>query len=95
MESYELIDQLRGLEPVDMVCQASSMPPASYCDYCQQKRHINVQRLELKAHVIRTFNENRGYAGSRVIQSSPANEGVRAGRYRIRSLMKELSLVCC
>ena len=49
MESYELIDQLRELEPVDMVCKAFSVPRASYYDYCQQKRHINVQRFELKA----------------------------------------------
>jgi putative transposase len=95
MESYELIDQLRELEPVDMVCKAFSVPRASYYDYCQQKRHINVQRLELKAHVIRTFNESRGSAGSRMIQSSLANEGIRAGRYSVRSLMKEASLVCC
>ena len=68
MESY----QLRELEPVDMVCQAFSVPPASYYDYHHQKRHINIQRLELKAHVIRTFNESRGSAGSRMIQSSLA-----------------------
>jgi putative transposase len=95
MESYELIDQLRELEPVEMVCKAFSVPRTSYYDYSQQKRHINVQRLELKAHVIRTFNERRGSAGSRMVQSSLANESIRAGRYRVRSLLKEASLVCC
>ncbi|WP_227003822.1 IS3 family transposase [Reinekea forsetii] len=44
---------------------------------------------------MRTFNESRGSAGSRMIQSSLTNEGIRAGRYRGRSLMKEASLVCC
>ena len=83
MESYELIDQLRELEQVDMVCKAFSVPRASYYDYCQQKQQIDVQLLELKAHVIRTVNESRGSAGSRMIQSRLANEGIRAGRYRV------------
>jgi len=78
-----------------MVCKAFSVPRASYYDYCQQKQQIDVQLLELKAHVIRTFNESRDSAGSRMIQSSLANEGIRVGRYRVRSLMKEESLVCC
>jgi hypothetical protein len=56
---------------------------------------IQNQRLELKAHFIRTFEKSRGSAGSRMIQSSLVNEGIRVDRYRIPSLMKEASLVCC
>lgn len=77
-----------------MVCQAFGIKRSSYYDYRQQKRSINVHRLNLKAHVNRVFNATRSGLGSRGIKDTLTAEGIHIGRYLVRSLMKESGLVC-
>lgn len=50
--------------------------------------------MKLKALVNRIFTEARSSVGSRGIKDILADEGISAGRYLIRSLMKESGLIC-
>lgn len=85
---------MRELKPVDLVCQAFGIKRSSYYEYRKAKRRIQPQRLELKAHVNRAFKLSRGALGSRGICDYLAAEGIVAGRYLVRRLMKESGLVC-
>jgi putative transposase len=67
---------------------------SSYYDYRSRKKKINVQRVKLKALVNRIFTEARSSVGSLGIRSILADEGIDAGRYLIRRLMKESGLIC-
>lgn len=69
------------------------MERSSYYDYRSRKKKINVQRVKLKALVNRIFTEARSSVGSRGIRSILADEGIDAGRYLIRRLIKESGLV--
>jgi putative transposase len=77
-----------------MVCQAFGIKRSSYYDYRRGKRRINRRRLELKAHVNRAFKLSRSGLGSRGIRDLLGSEGIEAGRYVIRRLMKESGLIC-
>lgn len=70
------------------------MERSSYYDYRSRKKKINVQRVKLKALVNRIFTEARSSVGSRGIRSILAGEGIDAGRYLIRRLMRESGLIC-
>lgn len=70
------------------------MERSSYYDYRSRKKKINVQRVQLKALVNRVFTEARSSIGSRGVRSILADEGVNAGRYLIRRLMRESGLIC-
>lgn len=77
-----------------MVCQAFGIKRSSYYDYRRAKHRINRRRLELKAHLNRAFKLSRSGLGSRGIRDLLASEGIEAGRYLIRQLMKESGLIC-
>ena len=85
---------MRECDTVELVCQAFGVERSSYYDYRSRKKKINVQRVKLKALVNRVFTEARSSIGSRGIRSILADEGVNAGRYLIRHLMKESGLIC-
>ena len=94
MESYQLIDQLREQEPVDKVCQAFDIKRSSYYDYHRKKGRTNPEREQLKCRVSLAFKESRSSAGSRTIKGLLAEDGIKAGRFIIGRLMKELGLIC-
>ena len=54
----------------------------------------NVERLALKPQVNRLFSKSRSSAGSRIIKGLLSEEGVVAGRFKVRRLMSELGLIC-
>lgn len=85
---------MRECDTVKLVCQAFGVERSSYYDYRSRKKQINVQRVRLKALVNRIFTEARSSVGSRGIRGILADEGIDAGRYFIRRLMKESGLVC-
>ncbi|WP_404416181.1 IS3 family transposase [Marinospirillum sp.] len=93
-QSYALIDQLSEQEPVEMVCKAFGVSRSSYYEYRQRRSRLDVERLTLKAHINRLFTKSRSSAGSRTIQSQLREEGAMIGRFKVRSLMSELGLIC-
>jgi len=93
-ESYALIDQLSEQMPVEMVCNAFDISRSSYYEYRQRRKHIDVERLVLKAQVNRLFTKSRSSAGSRTIKGLLSEEGIVVGRFKVRRLMSELGLIC-
>lgn len=85
---------MRECDPVELVCQAFDIQRSSYYDYRNKKRELNARKVALKAHVNRVFTAARSGLGSSGIHDTQTNEGIIAGRYLIRRLMKESGLIC-
>ncbi|GGY12594.1 transposase [Litchfieldella qijiaojingensis] len=94
MESYALIDQLSEHESVEVVCQVFGVSRSSYYEHRQQKTRVDVERLSLRAEVNRRFSASRGAAGSRTMTAMLKESGISIGRFKVRSLMRELGLIC-
>lgn len=77
-----------------MVCAAFDVGRSSYYDYRQRRGRIDVERLALKAKINQLFSKSRSSAGSRTIMGLLSEEGMTAGRFKVRRLMSELGLVC-
>jgi putative transposase len=80
--------------PVEMVCNAFDISRSSYYEYRQRRKHVDVERLALKAQVNRLFTKSRSFAGSRTIKGMLNDDGVVIGRFKVRRLMSELGLIC-
>ena len=52
-----------------------------------------VERLRLRRRVSELFSQSRSAAGSRSILSLMREDGEQIGRFKVRSLMRELELV--
>ncbi len=77
-----------------MVCNAFDISRSSYYEYRQRRKHVDVERLALKAQVNRLFTKSRSSAGSRTIKGMLNDDGVVIGRFKVRRLMSELGLIC-
>ena len=89
-----MIDRLREHGSVAIACQALGVARSSYYHYRQcRRRGVDAERLALRTHVTRCFNESRGSAGSRTLRSRLATDGVEIGRFKVRRLMQEANLV--
>ena len=76
-----------------MVCHVCEVGTASYYDYKQRKKTVDVERVELRAKVREIHHLSRGSAGSRTIVTKLVENGKTIGRYKVRRLMKEAGLV--
>ena len=85
---------MRGQESVELVCCVFGVAPSSFYDYLKRKRIVNVQHLRERCEVNRLFTASRSSAGSRTLMLMMREQGHQVGRYRVRSLMKELGLIC-
>ena len=65
------------------------------CYYAQRlrRRTPDVERLRLRSRVSELFSQSRSAAGSRSILSLMREDGEQLGRFKVRSLMRELDLV--
>lgn len=77
-----------------MVCAAFDVSRSSYYEYRQRRTQVDAKRLALKAQVKRLFTKSRNSAGSRTLQGQLKAEGTDIGRFKVRSLMRELGLTC-
>ncbi len=77
-----------------MVCDTFDIARSSYYEYRHRKTQIDTQRIEQRAKVNELFSQSRSSAGSRTIMVQMQEEGYKVGRYRVRSLMRELNLTC-
>lgn len=68
--------------------------PSSFYDYLKRKRTVNLQHIRQRSEVNRLFTASRSSAGSRTLMLMMREQGHQVGRYRVRSLMKELGLIC-
>ena len=58
-----------------------------------RRRTPDVERLRLRSRVSELFSQSRSAAGSRSILSLMRDDGEQLGRFKVRSLMRELDLV--
>ena len=65
------------------------------CFYAQRlsRRTPDVERLRLRSRVNELFTQSRSAAGSRSILAMMRDDGEQLGRFKVRSLMRELELV--
>ena len=79
---------------MELVCSAFDVHRSCYYEHRKRCRHIDAERVALKAKVNRLFNQNRSSAGSRPIQGLLDEQWEEVGRFKVRSLMRELGLIC-
>ena len=77
-----------------MVCNAFDVSRSSYYEYRQRRNRVDVERLVLRSDVSRLFAKSRRSAGSRTLKGLLNDEGIAIGRFKVRSLMNELGLIC-
>ena len=82
------------LAPVEQVCRVFDVSRSCYYDYRSRKHSVNPERERLCSLVNQNFRESRSAAGSRTIRGMLAAQGIKVGRYLVRSLMRELGLIC-
>lgn len=58
-----------------------------------RRRTPDVERLRLRSRVSELFSQSRCAAGSRSLLSLMRDDGEQLGRFKVRSLMRELDLV--
>ena len=80
-------------EPIDWLCKVFEVTRS--CFYAQRlrRRTPDVERLRLRSRVNELFTQSRSAAGSRSILSMMREDGEQLGRFKVRSLMRELELV--
>lgn len=76
-----------------MVCSAFDVARSCYYVHRLRRRRVDARRVALRSQVNQLFSQSRGSAGSRSILGMLREEGVTIGRFRVRRLMRELSLV--
>ena len=88
----KVVADLRELASVHTLCKLFSLKRSSYYDRRKRQRSINTERLELRAKIAQMHRQSRGAAGSRSIVAMLALQGLKVGRFKVRSLMHEANL---
>ena len=88
-----MIDQLRKLSSVKLICRAFGVLRSSYYYYRSTSKNPNPDRIKLKVMIKSLFKQSRYSLGSRGIRFMLLNQGIKVGRYLVRKLMRESGLV--
>ncbi|QAX87664.1 IS3 family transposase [Pseudomonas sp. DTU12.3] len=91
--AYALINQLSVHEPTDWLCKVFDVTRSCYYAQRLRRRTPDVERLRLRSRVSELFSQSRSASGSRSILSLMRDDGEQLGRFKVRSLMRELDLV--
>jgi len=75
------------------LCETFDVSRSSYYAYLYRRKRIDPARIKLRIKVAEIFNISRCSAGSRSIVSKLREHGETIGRFKVRRLMKEASLV--
>ncbi|MPR35337.1 IS3 family transposase [Salmonirosea aquatica] len=87
---YRFIEQEEGNFPVRLLCNTLEVSRSSYYAYRADKTYQPSEAdRQMTAHIQEIFWENRRRYGSRRVQKALLEEGVEAGRHRVRRLMEE------
>lgn len=87
---YGLIEQLSVDYPVNRLCKVLGVSRSAYYDFRAQPPYD--QRSALAKELEQLFYQHKRRYGSRRLHSALRDLGYSVGRYRVRSLMKVLSL---
>ncbi|MCR5196182.1 MAG: IS3 family transposase [Pseudobutyrivibrio sp.] len=91
-EKVEVIRELRQKYPLMALLRCAGIPRSTY--YYYEKKKAQDKHRDLKKHITRIFNENKGRYGYRRITIQLRNEGVTANHKLVLKLMNELGLHC-
>jgi putative transposase len=78
---------------VELVCKLFDVARSSYYGHRDRKPEIDVERIRLRSRVNEIFTRSRSSAGSRTIKDVLRTEGTVIGRFKVRSLMREVGLI--
>ncbi len=92
-QSIKLIDRLRAHETVERLCRALDVCRSSYYAAKKRKNVIDVERLLQRAKLRELFDDSRGSAGSRTLTLQMNDSGIPIGRFKVRRIMAEASLM--
>ncbi|EFW85758.1 ISPsy24, transposase orfB [Pseudomonas savastanoi pv. glycinea str. race 4] len=76
-----------------MLCEAFEVPRSCYYNHRLRRRNPDVERVRLRSRVNELFTQSRSAAGSRSIVLMMHEDGEQIGRFKVRSLMRELGLI--
>ena len=88
---FSLIDKLREHESVKMLCELFNVASSCYYEFKQCKP--DASRIRLASQIKELFNMSRGSAGSSTLVSMLSEEGIKAGRFKVRQIMREADLM--
>ena len=74
-----------------MLCELFNVASSCYYEFKQRKPDAN--RIRLASQIEELFNMSRGSAGSRTVVSMLSAEGIKAGRFKVRQIMREAGLM--
>lgn len=90
---YDFIKKQRVSFPVTVLCRVMKVSRSAYYDWYQRGATVIDSGTWHLCHRMKTlFTESRQSLGSRQMMKQLRKEGFEIGRYRVRSLMKKLSL---
>jgi putative transposase len=75
-----------------MVCHALGVSRSAYYSGRERQREIHPERIMLRTKIRQFFGLSRSSAGSSTLVAMLSHEGIKIGRYKVRSLMKEAAL---
>jgi putative transposase len=92
---YPFIRQQSTAYPITVLCRVMKVCRSCFYEYLKRcnKSKKDIQQECLESSIKAIFLASRSSYGSRRISRDLRNEGQEIGRYRARSLMKELGLV--
>ena len=89
----EIMDRLSTRYAQHELLSAFTIARSTWQYRRQAHQRIDPVRDQLKTQVVNLFTLSRGSAGTRGIAGQLQQSGVQIGRYKVRALMKEASLV--
>jgi putative transposase len=93
----EKIDFIQALSQehgrAKVLCDLFDVPRSSYHYQLKHNDKIDSERESLKEKAVAIHTTSRGSAGARTIAGQLSQAGLKVGRYKARSLMKEANIV--
>lgn len=93
---HQTIDIIEALSiehgKIDRICKLFDMPRSSYYYRIEAKGNVDPERERLKGLAFKIHEDSRGAAGARTIAGQLTQAGESVGRYKARSLMREVGI---
>ncbi|WP_407701090.1 IS3 family transposase [Vitreoscilla massiliensis] len=89
---YNFIQQNQRHYPIKTLCKVMKVSVSAY--YALEPKRTNLVEVGLQIQIRALFNQHKQRIGSRTIKALLQQIGFQVGRYKVRSVMRKLGLVC-
>ncbi|WP_407701093.1 IS3 family transposase [Vitreoscilla massiliensis] len=89
---YNFIQQNQRHYPIKTLCKVMKVSVSAY--YALEPKRTNLVEVGLQIQIRALFNQHKQRIGSRTITALLQQLGFQLGRYKVRSVMRKLGLVC-